>query len=106
MAILCVVADSEWRHRRRHVRRPVDGDQHVAALDASELGWTFLENVQEVPALPTIVPKGSDSRIDRMLRQKPVGSLVVEDGMAAAEFRQGFAYPIFELLHIRAEQGR
>jgi hypothetical protein len=31
---------------------------------------------------------------------------VVEDGMAAAKFREGLAYPIFELLNVHAEQGR
>ena len=43
-------ADSEWGHRRRFVRRPVDGYKSVAALDASEVGWPAFEDVQEVPA--------------------------------------------------------
>jgi hypothetical protein len=37
---------------------------------------------------------------------KAVGPLVVEDRMAAGKFRQGLAYPIFELLNVHAEQGR
>ena len=98
-------ANSEWGHRRRCVRRPVDGDQHVAALDASDVGWTVLEDVQKVPALLAITLKGAESRIDRVLGQEPVGSLVVEDGMAAAELRQGFADPIFEPLKVHARAG-
>jgi len=98
--------NSEWGHRRRCEERPVDGDQHVAPLDAGEMGWTVLEDVLKVPALPTITLKGADGRIDRVLGQKPAGSLVVEDSMATAEFRQGFAYPTFEFPNVYIEQGK
>src|ERR1039458_6025137 len=87
--------NSEWGHRRRCVQRPVDGDQHLASLDASKVGGTVLEDVQKVPAFPAITLKGADGRINRVLGQKPDGSLVVEDGMATTEFRQGFAQPAF-----------
>jgi len=75
-------------------------------FDASEVSWAVFEDVQEVPALLTIRPKGADGRIDRVLGLKAVGPLVVEDRMAAGKFRQGLAYPIFELLNVHAEQGR
>jgi len=70
------------------------------------VGWTVLEDVQKVPALPALTLKGADGRIDRVLGQKPAGSLVVEDGMATAQFRQGFAHPAFEFLNVHVEQGR
>jgi hypothetical protein len=41
-----------------------------------------------------------------VLRQKPVGPVVVEDRMAAGKFRQGLADPILELLDVYTEQGR
>ena len=98
-------ADSEWGHRRRFVWRPVDGDKGIAALYASEMGWTPFEDVEEVPALPTIMSKGADCGIDRVLRQEPVGPLVIEDGMAAAELGQSFTDAAFEVLNVHAEQG-
>jgi hypothetical protein len=39
------LANPEWGHRRRRVLRPVDGEQHVAPLDASEVGWTAVKYV-------------------------------------------------------------
>jgi len=98
--------NSEWGHRRRRVQHPVDGDQHLAPLDAGQVGWTILEDVQKVPAFQAITLKGADGRIDRVLGQKQAGSLVVEDGMATAEFRQGFAHTTFEFLDVHVEQGR
>jgi len=70
------------------------------------LGGTVFENVQEVPALLTIRPKGADGCIDGVLRQKAVGPLMVEDGVAAGKFRQCLADPILELLDAYTEQGR
>ena len=99
-------ADSEWGRRRRFIRRPVDGDKSVAALDASEMGGTAFEDIEEVPSLSPIMFKGADCRIDRVLRQEPVGPLVVEDSVAAAELGQSLADAAFEVLNVHAEQGR
>ncbi len=98
--------DSEWGCRGRFVRCPIDGDKSIAALDASEMGWPPFEDVEEVPSLSTIMFKGADRGIDRVLRQEPVGPLVIENSMAAAEFGQGFADAAFEVLNVHAEQGR
>ena len=100
------LANSEWGRRRRRVGVPVDSDQHVAALDAGYIGGTAFEDVEKVPALLALMVKGTESRIDRVLGQEPVGSLVVEDGMAAAELRQRFADPVLEPLKVHGEQGR
>ena len=99
-------ADSEWGRRRRSVRRAVDGYKSIAALDASEMGWPSFEDVEEVPSLSTIMFKGADCGIDRVLRQEPIGPLVIEDCMAAAELGQSFADAAFEVLNVHAEQGR
>ena len=99
-------ADSEWGRRRRSVRRPVDGYKSIAALDASEMGWPPFEDVEEVPSLSTIIFKGANCGIDRVLRQKPVGPLVIEDSMAAAELGQSSADAAFEVVNVHAEQGR
>src|SRR5260370_14249412 len=99
-------ADSEWGRRRRFVRRPVDGDKGIAALDASEMGWTPFEDVEEVPSLSAIMFEGADCGIDRVLRQEPVGPFVIEDSMAAAELGQSLADAAFEVLNVHAEQGR
>lgn len=83
----------------------IDREQDVTPLNPGEFCQAFFVHVQEVPLLYTVVLKGSDSRTDGMLRQEPLGSLVIEDGMTAPKFRQRSPDALLELIEVPGQQG-
>src|SRR6266702_2673961 len=68
------------------------------------MSGTAFKDIQEDPGVMPVLLKCAERRVDRMLRQNAIRSLVIEDSMAAPQLREECAHAVLKLLRVCAKQ--